>query len=157
MIGGGEFLSFLSTETIDQDLIVRSAQCHALMPMMQFSVAPWRILDDKHLEACKKAVGIREKFIPLILELAGQSANSGEPIIRPMEYVFPHQGYEMVKNQFMLGNDVLVAPVLDKGAHSRSVILPKGNWMDDLGIIHIGGKIIKTEISLDRLPYFKRL
>jgi alpha-glucosidase len=157
MIGGGEFLSFLSAETIDQDLIVRSAQCHALMPMMQFSVAPWRILDDKHLEACKKAVEIREKFVPLILKLAHQSANSGEPIVRPMEYVFPHQGYAAVKNQFMLGNDILVAPVLEKGAKSRNVLLPKGKWIDDLGAFHKGGKAVEIEVSLDRLPYFTKM
>jgi hypothetical protein len=45
MIGGGQFTSFLTGKTIDQKLIVRSAQMHALMPMMQFSVAPWRIFD----------------------------------------------------------------------------------------------------------------
>ncbi len=60
MIGGGEFTSFLPGSTIDQDLIVRSAQCQALMPMMQFSVAPWRVLDETHLNAVLKAVKVRE-------------------------------------------------------------------------------------------------
>jgi alpha-glucosidase len=54
MIGGGQFASFLNIgrQNIDQELIVRSCQVHALMPMMQFSVAPWRILDAKHLAVC---------------------------------------------------------------------------------------------------------
>src|SRR5690606_28940538 len=49
MIGGGQFAAFLNlkNDQFDQKLIVRSAQVHALMPMMQFSVAPWRILDSK--------------------------------------------------------------------------------------------------------------
>lgn len=51
MIGGGDYTSFLDIRSYDQDLIVRSAQIHALMPMMQFSVAPWRVLDDQHLNA----------------------------------------------------------------------------------------------------------
>jgi alpha-glucosidase len=157
MIGGGEFLSFLSTETIDQELIVRSAQCHALMPMMQFSVAPWRILDGKHLEACKKAVETRSQFVPLILELARKSANTGDPIVRPMEYVFPNQGYGKMTDQFFLGDSILVAPVIGKGALNRKVILPEGKWMDDLGTLHKGGNEIKIEVLLDRLPYFKRL
>lgn len=157
MIGGGEFLSFLSTETIDQELIVRSAQCHALMPMMQFSVAPWRILDDEHLAANKRAVEIREDFVPLILELAKESAITGEPIVRPMEYVFPHQGFEKVNSQFMLGDNVLVAPVLEKGAKSRIVILPKGNWIDELGVNYEGGRSIDIKVSLERLPYFREL
>ena len=54
MIGGGEMGSFINLKDINQDLIVRSAQVHALMPMMQFSVAPWRILDKPHSEAIEK-------------------------------------------------------------------------------------------------------
>ncbi len=42
-----------------------------------------------------------------------------------MEYVFPHQGYERVNDQFMLGDQILVAPVLEKGASKREVIFPK--------------------------------
>ena len=48
MIGGGEFSSFLNHATIAQALIVRYALIHALAPMMQFSVAPWRMLDHAH-------------------------------------------------------------------------------------------------------------
>lgn len=156
MIGGGEFLSFLSAGTIDQDLIVRSAQCHALMPMMQFSVAPWRILDTEHLEACKKAVRIRKEFTPLILKLARESANTGEPVVRSMEYVFPHQGFAKVNDQFMLGDSVLVAPVITK-EKVRTIILPEGKWTDDMGNVYKGGKTISIKAELSRLPYLKRL
>ncbi len=157
MIGGGEFLSFLQTETIDQDLVVRSAQCHALMPMMQFSVAPWRILDQRHLDACKKAVKIRKEFTPVILWLAEGSAHTGEPVVRPLEYVFPHQGFAKISDQFMLGDSILIAPVIKKSERFRNVVLPKGKWMDDQGIIHEGGQRIRTGGPLDRLPYYKRL
>ena len=47
MIGGGWFLDFVKNKNIDR-LVVRFTQIHALMPMMQFSMAPWRILDRKH-------------------------------------------------------------------------------------------------------------
>lgn len=99
MIGGGEFNSFINSTTIDQELIVRSAQVHALMPMMQFSVAPWRILDQEHLAAVKSAVALRKKFTPEILRLAEEAANTGMPIVRTMEFVFPNGGYENVKDQ----------------------------------------------------------
>ncbi|MEI8204645.1 MAG: glycoside hydrolase family 31 protein, partial [Bacteroidota bacterium] len=65
MIGGGMLSSFENSAKIDQDLIVRSAQCQALMPMMQFSVAPWRVLDKTHFEAVKNTVKLRQKFTPL--------------------------------------------------------------------------------------------
>jgi hypothetical protein len=88
MIGGGEYKSFQAGSIIDQELVVRSAQCHALMPMMQFSVAPWRILDGPHLQAVRKAVRIRQEHKDRNLTLARQSACTGEPIVCSMEYVF---------------------------------------------------------------------
>ena len=156
MIGGGEFQSFLDTGMIDQNLIVRSAQVHALMPMMQFSVAPWRILDEVHLEAIKKAVKLRSEFVPVIMNLARQAAQTGEPIVRNMEYEFPKQGFEEVYDQFMLGENILVAPVLSKTG-KRSVVLPKGKWkyIDDK-IIN-GNKKIDIEATLEELPYFLKI
>lgn len=153
MIGGGDYTSFLDLKSFDQDLVVRSAQIHALMPMMQFSVAPWRILDTEHMNAIKKAVKIREKFTPVIMDLAKQSARTGAPIISSMEYSFPGQGYESVLDQFMLGNNILVAPV-DKKETSRRVILPKGKWLADDGKIYKGGTSYQIEVPIDRLPYF---
>ncbi len=86
MIGGGEFTSFLPGRKIDQKLIVRSAQCHALMPMMQFSVAPWRILDSTHLSAVKKIVKVRQENMPYLMQVLRESAKTGEPALRPLEY-----------------------------------------------------------------------
>lgn len=153
MIGGGEFSSFLDLKTIDQDLVVRSAQIHALMPMMQFSVAPWRILDAEHLNAIKEAVKIREKYTPVIMELAKESAQKGDPIISSLEYSFPGQGFENISNQFMLGENILVAPLDQKGT-SRTVALPKGKWLADDGKIYKGGKTYTIEVPINRLPYF---
>jgi len=155
MVGGGEYTSFLPGAEIDQDLIVRSAQCHALMPMMQFSVAPWRILDKEHLDACKKAVTVRAKYTPTILDLARKSAKSGEPIVRSMEYVFPHQGYGNVKDQFLLGDRILVAPMLEKGKETRSVKLPAGNWRDGKGKVATGPVTLSVRAGLDELPIFE--
>lgn len=154
MIGGGEYKSFIDNPEMDQELVVRSAQIHALMPMMQFSVAPWRILDKQHLDAVKKAVEIRSKFAPKILELAKKSAITGEPIVNYLEYCFPGNGYEHIVDEFMLGNDVLVAPIVEKGKTERTVILPKGNWLADDGKTYKGGKSYLIKVPLDRIPYF---
>lgn len=157
MIGGGEFKSFLNTETIDQELIVRSAQVHALMPMMQFSVAPWRILDKEHLDAVKQSVALRKKFTPLIMELAKEAAQNGKPIVRTMEYEYPNQGFEKSKDQFMLGDKLLVAPVLKKGTTERTIKLPKGRWKDASGKKYKGGKTITVKVALSTLPYLERI
>lgn len=153
MIGGGDYGSFLDLKKVDQDLIVRSAQIHALMPMMQFSLAPWRVLDAKHLAAVKTAAAIREHFAPTILELARASAKTGEPIVRPLEYEFPHQGLERVRDEFMLGDSVLVAPMEHNGGE-RQVILPAGKWVDDDGKRWEGGATYTLPVPLDRIPFF---
>ena len=155
MIGGGEFQSFLDNKTIDQDLVVRSAQTHALAPMMQFSVAPWRVLDAAHLDAVKKAVALRMRFTPRILELAKASAASGEPILRHMAFVFPEGGYESIKDQFMMGDDLLVAPMVTKGT-SRKVLIPNGRWRADDGSVIEGPAEKVIDVPLARLPYFER-
>ena len=157
MIGGGEFSSFLNTKNIDQELIVRSAQVHALMPMMQFSVAPWRILDTQHLNAVKAAVTLRKKFTPYIMTLTKEAAQTGRPIVRTMEYEFPNQGFEKLNDQFMLGENVLIAPVLQKNAIDKTVQLPKGNWKDWTGKKYSGGKKITVKTELTTLPYFERI
>ena len=157
MVGGGEFTSFLPGSEIDQNLIVRSTQCHALMPMMQFSVAPWRILDKEHFAAIKKAVSLRAEFTPIIMDLARESAQTGEPIVRTMEYVFPHQGYEKVNDQFLLGDEILVAPMMEKDKTTRTVILPKGKWKDRNGKKIKGPKTLSVDVGIDDLPIYLKL
>lgn len=155
MIGGGEFKSFLNADVLDQESIVRSAQCHALMPMMQFSVAPWRILDEKHFAAVKKSVEIREQYKDYILELAAKAAITGEPIMRSLEFDYPHQGYAKITDQFLLGDRLLVAPILEKGVKSREVVIPEGRWKSFDGQIIIGPKTMDIKADLDDLPFFE--
>jgi len=157
MIGGGEFTSFLNASKIDQDLIVRSAQCHALMPMMQFSVAPWRILDKAHLDAVLKAVKLRADFTSYIMRTVDITAKTGEPILRHLEYDYPHNGYENVKDQFLIGDSLLVAPVLEKNMTKRIVLVPKGTWENEVGTIFKGPKAIEMNAEIDVLPYLKKI
>jgi alpha-glucosidase (family GH31 glycosyl hydrolase) len=157
MIGGGEYKSFQTSATIDQELVVRSAQCHALMPMMQFSVAPWRVLDQAHLKAVLKTVQLRAKHQPYILKLARQAAATGEPIIQSLEYAFPHQGYERTTDQFLLGDRMLVAPVLEKDARQRVVVLPPGAWRGFDGKRYTGPARVTLPVNVAELCYFERI
>lgn len=157
MIGGGEVGSFENDAVLDEELIVRSTQVHALMPMMQFSVAPWRVLSPKNLAICRRMAQLHQRMGPQIVQLAQRSATSGEPIIRPLDYVFPNQGFSQVSDQFMLGDSVLVAPVLEQGARTRKVTLPKGRWRADDGQVIKGPTVVEVNAPLDRLPWFERL
>jgi alpha-glucosidase (family GH31 glycosyl hydrolase) len=156
MIGGGEIGSFKDLKNVDQDLIVRSAQCHVFMPMMQFSVAPWRVLDEKHFLSVKHAVDLRLQYTDVILENVKNSAQTGEPVVRYLEYEFPGCGYESITDQFMLGDKIMVAPILNR-TNNREVIIPAGKWQDDTGKIIIGPKTIKITGDLNRLPFYTKL
>jgi alpha-glucosidase (family GH31 glycosyl hydrolase) len=170
MVGGGEYKAFPPTaenqhflvetnsasQQFDPELFVRSAQSAALFPMMQFSAAPWRLLTGEHLAACRAAALLHVQFGPEILALAQQSARTGEPLLRHMAYVFPHCGYEQLSNQFLLGDTLLVAPVLEAGAITRTVVIPPGTWLGDDGNLVVGPTVITAVAPLTRLPYYRR-
>ena len=128
-----------------------------MCPMMQFSAAPWRVLDEENFRIVKQAVKLHVQMGEYIHSLAVRSAQSGEPILRLMEYEFPGQGMELVTDQFMLGDEILAAPVLEKGAVAREVKLPLGNWKDDRGELWQGGKTVSVKAPIDRLPWFTRM
>jgi alpha-glucosidase len=155
MIGGGLLSNFENIDytKFDQELMIRSAQTQAMMPMMQFSVAPWRVLDAKHLKICRDAALLHAKMGEYIYELAKKTAKEGEPIVRHLEYAFPNQGFEGCDDQFMLGDRYLVTPMVVKG-NKRSVKLPKGNWIDELGKKYKGGQTVEIDVPIERLPYF---
>ena len=157
MIGGGllEVFEKIDLTKFDQELMIRSAQIQALMPMMQFSVGPWRVLDEKNLAICREAALLHAKMGDYIFELAAKAAKDGEPIVRHMEYEFPQQGFESCNDQYMFGDKYLVAPMVDKG-EAREVKLPKGNWVDDLGKKYKGGQTVNMIVPLNRLVYFIR-
>ena len=63
--------------------------------------------------------------------------------------------YAKVIDEFMMGNELLVAPVLEKGAVSRSVVLPPGKWRGADGTVHNGPAKITVDAPLGRPPYFE--
>ncbi len=156
MVGGGLELSFVGGR-IDEKLFVRSAAMQALMPMMQFSPAPWRHLSKSGVELCRAFAQLHVDFAPYILETARHASVTGEPIVRAMEYEFPHQGFNRPMQQFMLGSRWLVAPVVTPD-DAKTVELPAGKWRDDLGETHEGPKTLRLEnVPLARLPRYERI
>ena len=154
MVGGGEWTTFIPGSPFDPELFVRSAQIHALCPMMQFSASPWRVLDAEKQKIVRDTVALRQKFAPAIVALARKAAADGEPILRNLEYNYPGRGYAAVIDQFMMGTDLLVAPQMDKGAASRPVVVPPGTWKADDGTVVVGPKTITVQTPLARLPHF---
>lgn len=158
MIGGGEYLNFLeNSDNLDEELFVRYAQCAALMPMMQFSAAPWRVLSKKNFEICRNAAWEHVKYSNYIYTLAEESSKSGEPIVRYMEYEFPNENFEDIKDQFMLGKKYMIAPNIKKGSRKRSVKFPRGKWINKNDEIIIGPITKEVNSPLDEILIFEKV
>lgn len=131
MVGGGEYMNFQNIEKkgLDEELFVRHSEIACLMPAIQFSAAPFRVLSEENFAAILKSIEMREKYLPYIMEELQEISRTGEPLVRYMSYEFPDAGVEKIIDQFMLGSRYLVAPVYEKGCKGRKVYLPEGIWM----------------------------
>lgn len=155
MEGGGDINS--PDFRFDSELFIRFVQCSALFPVMQFSMAPWRVLNGDELSWCMDAVRIRSELGPLLSELASQAAEVGLPILRSLEFVFPRQGFHTVQDQFMVGEAILVAPVMNKGQTARMIQFPHGQWLGDDGSIVEGPVQVEVSVPLSRLPWYRKI
>ncbi len=158
MIGGGEFSHFQGGDLsfLDEEMVVRAAQASALLPMMQYSAAPWRVLSRENARLCLEAALLHQRFAPYILKTLERCLQTGEPVIRPLEYMWPHQGYAGINTQFMLGDKYLVAPALQRGLKRMQVTLPEGWWTADDGQQYLGAQTVEVETPLSRLVWFER-
>lgn len=157
MVGGGSISLVEDNGQVDEELIVRWAQANAMMPMMQLSLAPWDILSDDNYKIFKAAVDLHSQNGELFAAEAVKSSKSGEPIMRCMEYEFPNEGFEMVNDQFMIGDKIMVAPVITKGCFKRKVKFPSGcEWVSERGETYQGGTVAKIDVPIERIPVFTR-
>ena len=83
---------------------------------------------------------------------------TGDPILRPLWYNSPEDAETFrITDQFMIGNDVVVAPVLKKGDTQRKLYLPEGRWKEwKTGAIQAGKHWVDVAAPLDTLPLFVR-
>lgn len=152
MIGGGQ--SDDSDKTTDEDWYIRSVQCAVLSPMWQFSRAIWNV-SPRVRAAVLDCVRLRKKAMPHILLATEAASKTGEPILRPMCYEFAGQGLETITDQFMLGDGLLVAPIVMPNVHERQVVLPAdADWKSVAsGKVYAGGQTVTSE----NLPCFERV
>jgi alpha-glucosidase (family GH31 glycosyl hydrolase) len=94
-------------------------------------------------------------LIPDLSRLLDHAAQTGEPILRPLAYHYP--GYEAVHDQFLLGDGILCAPVLEPGATNRLVVLPPGRCRDNDGSVTEGPAQIAVNVRLESLPFWRRI
>ena len=131
--------------------MLRTAQLAAMLPVAIIPYALWSIDDREAVDALLKW---RAEMGTYYLELARQSTTSAEPIVRHLEYQFPRTGFTNSRDQFMIGDRYLVAPVIDDSS-KRMVRLPKGRWQDQGGRIIKGPRVIDADVSGSKMAIFK--
>ncbi len=159
MVGGGQILSAKSVDAYDKELVLRWAEASVLMPVVQFSIPFWQSEDKSFVEELKAIFATRKEFSEVLKQLYIHAATTGEPIIRYMEYEYPHCGLEAVNDQFLLGSDYIIAPVTDKKKSFRSVYLPIDSvWKSLLtGIEYYGGKPVEIKCEKNQLIILKKV
>ncbi|MEL6151304.1 MAG: glycoside hydrolase family 31 protein, partial [Chloroflexota bacterium] len=115
---------------------------------------PW--MYPEVLPQVREAIAFRYRLMPYLYSLFVESYRTGAPIIRPMVYHYPHDPRTHEESfDFLLGEHLLVASVLDEGATTRDVYLPEGTgWYDfhDENAFYEGGQTITLDAPLERFP-----
>ncbi len=146
------------------ELLVRSYQVSFLAPFCRnhkvidgYDQEPWRF--GKYFEdIIRKYLKLRYELLPFLYTTLEEAHRTGVPLFRPLllNYQDDPNTYNL-DNQFMVGEDLLVAPILKPDVTRRLVYLPKGTWYDYwTGKKYAGGTMIDVEAPLDTVPMFVR-
>lgn len=116
---------------------------------------PWQF-GKEVLDISRKYINLRYELLPYFYDLMHESEVTGLPIVRPL--VLEYENDENVKNrndEFMLGDRLLVAPVVEQGAREKLVYLPEGEWYDYwTGEKIEGEKFFVRKAPLDVCPIY---
>ena len=146
-------------DTNDADLYRRWLQFATFSPLMRAHGVtdrnPWSYnMNDEF----KKYYWIRENFVDAIYSSAIKSSVDGSAMTQPLMNAFPNQSsLYSVEDEYMFCDELLVAPVTEAGATSRSVVLPNGKWINFwTGVEVEGGSTQNVSADASTIPLFLR-
>lgn len=110
------------------------------------------------VEIAQKFTKLHETLVaPRVLELAGEVLDTGDPIIRPLWWIAnDDEAAYKIDSQFLIGDDLMVAPVLEPGKQERDIYLPAGRWKSYKGEHFDKGPMYLDDypVDLDEVAYF---
>lgn len=157
----GGYFDFLTPPTT-KELFIRWAQWATLSPVMRVHGSvmagthmPWTY-DAQTLDIWRRLSALRYRALPYVRAAWRQAAATGLPVTRPLWLMYPDDAEAAKQDQqWLLGDDVLVAPVVTEGATSRSVYFPEGCWRHgETGERFTGPATLEVAAPLDSLPWF---
>ena len=149
---------------IDDELFTRWSQHDALVPVHRLhghpvngTQQPWSFSDEAYDEWLESA-DLHQRAQPLITELWVEATRTGAPIARPLWWHHPDDDEARAQDQqWLLGPDVLVAPVVLPGVRAQDVYFPDGCWTHgETGEDYRGPGTTTVPAPLDSLPWFTR-
>ncbi len=118
---------------------------------------PWAFGPETE-KIARQMIQWRYQLIPYLYSVFVEASESGRPINRPLVLEYP--GDDTVKSigdQFLVGRDLLVAPLLEAGKDHRAVYLPAGEWVHWWsGERHAGGRWIAAQAPFGKPPLYAR-
>lgn len=146
----------------DEGLFIRWLEIVAFFPVISFHTPPWVCGEDRVLNITRTYIARHQKtVVPLIVKYTEEWQLTGHPIYRPMWWLSPSDTMTFtIDDQFLIGDEVLVAPVVEKGAVHRDIYLPDGGfqWQDSLTAqVFDGGTFLQDyPVALDEVAIFLR-
>jgi alpha-glucosidase (family GH31 glycosyl hydrolase) len=157
------YMTFGLTRPSTKELYFRWTQLAALLPIMRThhgTARPrnWNWQRDQHtLQHFARYARLHALLFPYFYTLAYEAHQTGLPIVRPLFLEFDEERYYSVNDVFMLGQALLVAPVVKPGHRSRLVPFPPGTWTDWwTGLRFAGPATIRVPAALEYIPLFVR-
>ncbi|WP_346777161.1 TIM-barrel domain-containing protein [Streptomyces sp. HNM0575] len=153
-----------STGAPSPELYLRWFQLAAYFPLFHVHSGkglgprePWAF-GGEVLEGCAAAMAERERLRPYFTTLAHLAHRTGAPYVRPLWWQHPRERpLRECDDAFLLGDALLVAPVLEEGARSRPVRLPYGRWYETAnGSVHDGPGEVVLDAPLSGIPVLAR-
>lgn len=156
MIGGNAYKN-----RPDPELYIRWLQLNTFLPSMQYSIVPW-IYNETIIKIAQKFTKMHETYSDVLLKYANVATQTGEPIIRPLWWIAPDDDVALTsEDEFLVGDEFLVAPVMEAGARARDIYFPDGRWRDqfkDINKTIEGPKWeINVSVALDELAFYRKV
>ncbi|XP_029378521.1 SITS-binding protein isoform X2 [Echeneis naucrates] len=146
----------------DEELFIRWLEITAFLPVISFHTPPWLCGEDRVLNLTQTYILKHQRdVVPLLEKYAEEWRITGNPIYRPMWWLSPSDPMTFtIDDQFLIGDKVLVAPVVEKGAVQRDIYLPDGGfqWQDSRNAqVFDGGTFLQDyPVPLEEVAFFLR-
>ncbi|MFP5113998.1 glycoside hydrolase family 31 protein [Bacillaceae bacterium C204] len=152
------------------ELFMRSSAMAAFCPIMQYHAeskaefnqdrTPWNIAErtgvDQVIDVYRFFANVRMNLLPYIYQEAKKTSESGLPLMRALMVDYPEDSrLRGLYDEYLFGESLLVAPIIEEGSITRNVYLPEGTWFDLWTNEKVSGPVLAAVAAqVDQIPVY---